>query len=403
MDASLGNSRARILAFLASDACSSQPARMAFEVACENVGCIFIQFRWNCMLYFRCFAQNLRRELVEEALKLAFLDPATTFSTINTCRSSILPLVAYIVDEATHKKVSQSQEEVLACSLALLKALALCSHVERFVFFSSIFCLQEKAFHAMGASFPKMIDCISCREVTRYFEHFPSPGRQFEQVDFTMAGVCKRECAMSMLFGLMSYPDLCKLWDWNDGVSLLFSDDGCVRWCGVKFLGLILGYGEGFTLQMVQRYVGNLEMEAIVEWMNFRATIHLYARDNASNSQTDVSAPRPVVQQSPQLVMQTGDKRQRRGASDEFFWPFHLPERYANIEGLLVMKGESAFYPSSSLASEFLATEDQSCAARNFAVFLSLRFPVLIEGPPSCGKTALIDHMARLTSNVNGM
>jgi len=290
-----------------------------------------------------------------EAAKAAFLEPSSTLSAIVACKGLLLPLVSAIVDEMVAMgPQSCDDEKLLKVSLALLNALSIV---------------------------PSVVE----KEVLLYFHTFPSP---------SMVSLGESTyCAESMLLGLQASQELCELWEWYDILPLIDCGDEHVRWYGMKCFGLVVGMGSvpydgGFSDQE----------EYELRWKETLATHHLYRNALYSNEAMD-----KIISSIDFISSKDGERKHKRrqpGDSSPAKRLLFTCNRYIYEEGFAIPSRNRAGGEDCSLQP----TQSQQKALKSLCMALSMKkSSVVLMGPPSSGKSKMINYMAKRTGNFDGM
>lgn len=308
-----------------------------------------------------------------EGIKAAFLEPSSTLTTVVAYRSTLLPVVANIVDEMIERGPRRCDHSFsIPVSMALLKALNL---------------------------IPRIFE----REVLLYFSVFPAPSHHLRDVDSMNDGddivSDVLACAESMLLGLYVSRELCNLWEWYDVLPLLEVPQGRIQWYGMKCMGLVLGTSIK-PLEMDQELLRENELR----WKEVMAKYHLHR--TAMYSEAGLKLDVETIPRIRNPERSSPQEKQIRFIHDDKLSDESMPlsKRYILEQGFLVPKREDKDGAVSKGCKEFHPTIDQKDALQRFIVALSVnKGPILLEGPPSSGKTEIINYIAAKTGNINSM
>lgn len=206
------------------------------------------------------------------------------------------------------------------------------------------------------------------REVLRYFEKNPSPIFYLKADAKNVRGnIDKAELAQSSLWGLLHSLELRSLWKWTDFISFALDEDPYVSWCCRKSLGILLCNGDITNDFLGQSMDLSNSQLASIKWHSETAALTLGRLD--------------MWHRPPNL-------------SCESFIP---KSGYVDLCGCPVPR------KGTSLASSLLITPNVKEIIQGIAMGLSIHEPILIEGPPSSGKSAIISHISATTGNANDL
>ena len=201
-------------------------------------------------------------------------------------------------------------------------------------------------------------------EVLRYFERRPGPHVYLSQKGTEQVQCCNRsDLVESSLWGLLYVTELRYMWGWVDFLALISDADSYVRWCCRKCLGLL----------------GVDQMPDELAESHPDPTEHRLASMRWHTATADMVTARTQMWYSSESLVE-GIVVEQSG--------------YVELSGLLVPQKAPPV-----AAHSLLLTSSLEKTLRCFAMGLSLNEPILIEGPPASGKSALIAHAASVTGN----
>ena len=308
------------------------------------------------------FSLNLLDMQSFDEVKAAFLEPTSTLATTVEYHEAILPIVANLVDEMIEKGEDNCEQgHTFRVSLALLKALSL---------------------------IPQVLE----REVMLYFSVFQAPPHLCSFYDVNDCRIF--DCAESVLLGLCASNALCDMWEWYDVVPLIRVSDNRVRWYGMKAMGLILGA----NVVPVDVDTGLVEEYEII-WKEVLAKYQLY-RDSLYMEKCEHGeiSRRPDKGRICSADV-PGDQANILNKT------CHLSGRYISEEGFIVARKGGVDNGNASREDyKFHPTADQKNILKRFVMALSMNSTtIVLDGPPSSGKTEIIDYIANRTGNADSM
>ena len=290
-----------------------------------------------------------------EAAKAAFLEPSSTLSAIVACKGLLLPLLSALVDEMLAiGPQSCDAEKLVKVSLALLNALSI-------------------------------VPLVVEKEVLLFFRTFPSPSM--------VSSGESTYCAESMLLGLQASQELCELWEWYDILPLIDCGDERVRWYGMKCIGLVVGMGSvpydgGFSHQ------GEYELQ----WKETLAKHHLYR-----NALYSDEALGKNISSIDFVGSKDGSRKHKRRQPDNT----HQTNKLLFTCDRYIYEGGFAI-PSKKLVDDgdcsLQPIQSQQEALKALCMALAMnKSSVVLMGPPSSGKSKMINYMAKKTGNFDGL
>ena len=200
------------------------------------------------------------------------------------------------------------------------------------------------------------------KQVLHYFASHPSPASLLlanasdasDGFDLTVDDIVL--CGESMMVGLHVSSGLCRLWDWSDVAGLFEYPE--TRAYAKVCLELVLNIrGIGRSIEELG-HSEEKDIAAHLEWREILARKHSYRS----------------------AVYRQGPPRREEGGSGE------RPLSVAGRQPAVGTESTSGFYPTQS-QRESLWQVETALSVGSSAVSL--------EGPPSCGKSVLIEHLAR--------
>lgn len=190
------------------------------------------------------------------------------------------------------------------------------------------------------------------------------------------------------------------MWQWPALLPMLSYEDPDVKWCGVQCIGLALGGGDALTSQIVQHVLQPEDvLECALRWHT--ASAALAAAEATMFGELAGMGPSIAGEASPRAS--PGRKRKLEEATPAHGWPLPAALGYADVCGLeLPLKGAAPGSHEPMNVDGLVMTPSMERNIRAFALALCVESPILLEGPPSSGKSALITHLANVTGNANG-
>ena len=281
---------------------------------------------------------------------------------------------------------------------------------------------------------------IAFREALRYFENLPGPFHYLFDLNGAPAtlpdGLTPTYLAKCTLWGLKNSSDLRNLWQWPDLLPMLSHNDSDVRWCGAHCLGQSLtGGGDMLTTKILQRVLPMEEISsAALRWQNACAALAmekaavLFDGVPGGRNENDDDDDGGMLSSSPSTLQNTtstqgggitntssaskttGKKRKHMDMPIYKGWPLNPPKRYVEISGVDLPRripfnkgGDASSKKTTAAAHELVLTPSMQRNMQAYALGLCLETPILLEGPPSSGKSALIAHLADVTGNAKDM
>ncbi|KAG7670517.1 hypothetical protein KSW81_003079 [Nannochloris sp. 'desiccata'] len=288
------------------------------------------------------------------ALQTLLLNPEYTLPTATICRTVIVAIVSSIIDDALSSVGSPSSStsspphHPSAVAASLIKVLMVAPHIEM--------------------------------EAVRYFQNAAGPFSYISQTQSLPSGnVASLELARCTLWGLQNSRNLRDLWKWPDLLPMLSHPDIDVKWCGAHCLGLSLSGVE----QAAMLYSGS-------------SNTHASSSPSSTTTRTGKTT--------------TGKKRKQADEPLYHGWPLTPPRNYVEVCGLDLPRKEkharekgtsSSLVPSRP--SLLVLTPSMQRNLESCALGLCMESPLLLEGPPSSGKSALLAHLAEITHNAHDL
>lgn len=280
-----------------------------------------------------------------------------------------------------------------------------------------------------------------CSVVFRYFRHAPAPHEHILQQHQQQASPTDAaQLARSTLRALQLCPALMGVWRWTPALALLSHPDPDVRWCAVEVTALMFGLGDAARAQVAARALSEGQaLAAALRWQNERALFAaaaatMYVGGSGEQQQQESSKTGPsgmqVDQEQQQLQQQQRKRKYDRMSSsnddDEggdgaaaattaaaacrCAAGFPPAPGYVEVCGLelpLRSSSESCMAATSAAQQQrsippLVLTATVEANLEALALGLCLGTPLLVEGPPGSGKSALVEHVAELTDNAVG-
>lgn len=261
------------------------------------------------------------------------------------------------------------------------------------------------------------------RETLRYFQSAPGPFHHLFDSNGAPAalpeGLTPSYLAKCTLWGLKNSSDLRKVWEWPILLPMLSHNDSDVRWCAAHCLGQALSGGDGLTTTLLQRLLPAEEIAAAaLRWQNACAALAMEqaavlfddATSSAGANSGDGSPSRDTsnINAAPKT---TGKKRKQMDIPAYKGWPLHPPAKYVEVCGVDLPRrvpaaadgGNNNTTAAAAAVHELVLTPSMQRNMQACALGLCLEAPILLEGPPSSGKSALIAHLAEVTGNAKDM
>eukprot|EP00887_Chlorella_sp_A99_P000601 scaffold17.g601.t1 len=280
--------------------------------------------------------------------------------------------------------------------------------------------------------------------VLRYFQHAPAPFEYLLQQQSAALPVPAAQLARASLRGLQLSTQLDALWHWTTALGLLRHADPEVRWCAVEATALAFRLGDAAKTQVAARVLAQAEaLAAALAWQNERARLAVEAAavyvgggdawDGEDAGQAEGKGPRGMEVDAGQQRQQkrnqqataeaeTGQRKRKFGtmsgggsaaASSDSDGSSHgdgggggrLPAAsgYVDVCGLELPRCQAAEPAAPARQHALVHTPTVDRNLESLALGLCLGSPLLVEGPPGSGKSALIEHVADLTGNAAGM
>jgi midasin len=253
-----------------------------------------------------------------------------------------------------------------------------------------------------------------CREAIRYFQNARGPFFYLSSPNINYPSlVTPLDLARCTLWGLQTSRNLRDLWKWPDFLPMLSHPDVDVKWCGAHCLGLSLSGGDSFTATLLQRLLSIEDISAAaLRWQNACAAIAveqaamLYSNSGGGGGAAAAAAP----SLSPPRSGKTAGKK-RKHADEPLYhgWPLTPPSNYIEVCGLDLprrkqnkkeqAKKQSSHVSSNEENSALVLTPSMQRNLQSCALGLCMESPILLEGPPSSGKSALLAYLADITGN----
>lgn len=278
--------------------------------------------------------------------------------------------------------------------------------------------------------------------MVRYFQRSPDPLSYIRDgaVDGE-GGAC--QMARAALRGVQLSAQLARVWRVSGALGLLRHGSPGVRWCAVRFMAHVFGLGDA-ALQALQQQVLASEdaLSCAVAWDNERAAVAAEAAAMFLVAEPEGAAPRTARPDSLAAEREgspggSGRKRKHETlasrAGDAGGSSLSAASGYVEVCGLeLPLRQATGGLDAGSRAHVSLVTTPtisrnleavalgEACRvgtliAVRLSVFvlnrkrwfslragLCLESPMLVEGPPGSGKTAILEHLAELTGNSSG-
>lgn len=196
------------------------------------------------------------------------------------------------------------------------------------------------------------------------------------------------EIARSTLLGLQHCLHLRKVWSWHLLLPMLYHQDIGVKWCGVQCLGVLAGAGDTLTTSLIEQLMTPEDAaKASLDWQDVCATIALH-----HTVTFDVeSIPDGAAIQNQENIHATMVNNAAL-----------VPNNYVDVCGIL-LPHRTYGHETKIKVEKFVLTSTMERSLRSVALALSCEQALLLEGPPSCGKSALITHVAAKTGNLSDM
>jgi len=184
-----------------------------------------------------------------------------------------------------------------------------------------------------------------------------------------------------------------------------------VKWCGAHCLGLSLSGGDALSAPLLQRLLSFEEISAAaLRWQNACAAIAVeQATMLYSGSSTHASSPPGSTNTSKKTGKTTsGKKRKQVDEATYHGWPLTPPRNYVEVCGIDLPRKEDHHKREEdasplllSKPSMLVLTPSMQRNLQPCAMGLCIQSPILLEGPPSSGKSALLAHLAEITHNAH--
>jgi midasin len=179
---------------------------------------------------------------------------------------------------------------------------------------------------------------------------------------------------------------------------MLSHSDVNVKWCGAHCLGLSLSGGDAFTATLLQRLLSPEDIsESALMWQNACAAIAIEQAAMLYSGDTTTCTVLPSS--SPLREKTTGKKRKQADEPLYHGWPLTPPSNYIEVCGLDLSRKQGRKEEKETGASPLVLTPSMQRNLQSCALGLCMESPILLEGPPSSGKSALLAHLAEITDN----
>lgn len=227
----------------------------------------------------------------------------------------------------------------------------------------------------------------------RYLSRVPGPHCYLFQEDIP-PGLDVADLARCTLFGLEHSQQLREQWRWPDLLPMLAHSSVEVRWCGARSLAIALGGGETLSSPILHNIMTPEEAVATaVRWQNACAHVALEKAAALVPGAAGYKSSSPSAQLLPRKR-----KQPEYLENDRFGLP--MARNYVELCGLeLPCRGTEGPKERPDPVYDFVLTSSMHQNVRDFALGLCISAPILVEGPPSCGKSVLIRHVAGATRN----
>ncbi len=246
--------------------------------------------------------------------------------------------------------------------------------------------------------------------VLRYFRTAPPPFAYLLSEDSKAPpALVDEELAVQLahatLYGMQHSEPLRQLWRWPSvALSLLQHTLSDVRWCAVQCTAVAFGMRDTNRNRLMSVIMSSEEVvQCALQWENTRAAIAAERATMFAASAPD--AGRPVASYS--LVGVGTSSSRKRKFEDvggeraiaavpgyEEVCGIQLPRRVATEPAA---QQQAAVGIHDALALVHTIMIDRHLEA--FVLGLCMDSPILLEGPPGCGKTAIVEHVAAVTGN----
>jgi midasin len=183
-----------------------------------------------------------------------------------------------------------------------------------------------------------------------------------------------------------------------------------VKWCGAHCLGLTLSGGDAFTATLLPRLLSFEDTSAsALRWQNACAAIAIEQAAMLYSSSASTHASSPPGSTTTKTGKTTLGKK-RKQADEPLYhgWPLAPPRNYIEVCGLDLPRKEKHKREEDaplllSKPSLLVLTPSMQRNVHSCALGLCMESPILLEGPPSSGKSALLAHLANVTHNAHDM
>lgn len=288
-------------------------------------------------------------------------------------------------------------------------------------------CINSPAASSIPKQTSLLLPLAPCRLVEQYFELGPAPfhyitapGSQALPISHS---VTDAQLAHATLRGLQLSPQLRRRWRWPSALRLLQHAETDVRYCAVQCTALAFGLGDAGTEALARRVLSEQEqLDCTLRWQGEQA-LAAAARAAAllppagGSSSQGAATERDAAGGSGGSQDSTGSRKRKfgsMGAGAEAGIEATLGPipGYVEVGGLelpiMGPQGGSSAAGSSAAGARpqthpLVHTPSMDRNLQSLALGLCTGAPVLLEGPPGCGKSALVEHVAEVTGAAEGL
>ncbi|GAB4814206.1 hypothetical protein N2152v2_001252 [Parachlorella kessleri] len=351
------------------------------------------------------------------------LRPDSTLPVGSIFRPLLLRVVAKLVQDAAAPGQEEQAGAIRAgpsveMAVALVALLGLAPHLEGLV-------IQYFQFA------PAPFDYISSPQLPGQAAAAPAAAgiAALQPVSPSLGRPSDAQLAQATLQGLELSAQLRRLWRWSALLGLLRHADPDVRYCAVQCMAFALGLGDAKTAELAQRVLTQQdEFDCSQRWQAKQALCAAYraaallplpdsgdgtadeggrlgmakGRDSSLGGSQDSTGSRK--RKYGDVYVSAAPAGSLTGSSNSLLGP--IPG-YVNVGGLeLPVRQSTAGTAGTAAPMGGHPLVHTSSVERNLqavALGLCMGSPVLLEGPPGSGKSALVEHVAGLTGNAEGM
>ncbi|KAK9809153.1 hypothetical protein WJX72_010301 [[Myrmecia] bisecta] len=283
------------------------------------------------------------------------LRPSVAAQIISCYRPVLLTVLSLLV-EGQLSGVGSQVDDGRGVSVALVTALQLAAHTHRVVL---------KYFRYAPAPFEYILR---------------GPGGQTHAQEPDAERPSDAQLARATLHALQGSPQLRLLWNQGGMYKLLSHQDADVRWCAVQCVALLVPLSDASTRQLSRQLFQPAEdLACALRWREACMALQVELAAADGDDEMDMEADEAFE------------------GSNEDAGKLAVAAGYVNVCGILLPHRDAP--PETHASSRLVKTATAQRTLEAAALALCQGQPLLLEGPPGCGKSAVLEELARLTGN----